>query len=241
MDASSSRSADGLHCCGARGYSRGFFAWPAWRGPSGWLLAAWSDAGGGDGNSRCGSAGSFGVALGTRRGPAVARGDAPPARISPRIFGYVMNLENRLFTHRDDLLVAMHAALQAEDDARALRAGALTQAAFTSRIHHPETDRPLCLSYARAGGRCGPICCSGGIGAAGQSHRRDEHASFGARIDRLFGPIRTRRLDRGTRLRRLIPQPADQRDDGGRTSAARLRDGVSSAGAWGVSCDSSGA
>jgi hypothetical protein len=40
-----------------------------------------------------------------------------------------MPLENRLFTGRDDLLAAMHAALSAEDDTGALRAAALTQAA----------------------------------------------------------------------------------------------------------------
>jgi tetratricopeptide (TPR) repeat protein len=60
---------------------------------------------------------------------AVARGEAPAARPSPRIFGGSMPLENRLFTGRDDLLAATHAALSAEDDAGALRATALTQAA----------------------------------------------------------------------------------------------------------------
>jgi hypothetical protein len=44
-----------------------------------------------------------------------------------------MPLENRLFTGRDDLLAAMHAALSAADDAEALRAAALTQAALTTR------------------------------------------------------------------------------------------------------------
>ena len=51
---------------------------------------------------------------------AVARGEAPAARPSPRIFGGSMPLENRLFAGRDDLLAAMHAALPAEDDTVAL-------------------------------------------------------------------------------------------------------------------------
>src|SRR5277367_1681063 len=54
----------------------------------------------------------------------VARGEAPSARPSPRIFGGSMPLENLLFTGRGDLLAAMHAALSAEDGA-----AALTQAA----------------------------------------------------------------------------------------------------------------
>src|ERR1700722_4782743 len=50
----------------------------------------------------------------------VARGDAPAARPSPRIFGGTMPLENRLFTGRDDLLAAMHSALSAENATAAL-------------------------------------------------------------------------------------------------------------------------
>ncbi|HME22259.1 MAG TPA: FxSxx-COOH system tetratricopeptide repeat protein [Acetobacteraceae bacterium] len=54
----------------------------------------------------------------------VARGEAPAVRPSPRIFGGSMPLENLLFTGRNELLAAMHAALAAEDGA-----AALTQAA----------------------------------------------------------------------------------------------------------------
>ncbi|HVC63502.1 MAG TPA: hypothetical protein VND19_24450, partial [Acetobacteraceae bacterium] len=60
---------------------------------------------------------------------AVARGEVPAARPSPRIFGGSMKLENRRFTGRDDRLAAMHAALSAADDSRAVHAAALTQAA----------------------------------------------------------------------------------------------------------------
>ena len=58
---------------------------------------------------------------------AVARGEAP-RRAPPRIFGGSMPLENRLFTGRDDLLAAMHAALSAEESG-GVRTAALTQAA----------------------------------------------------------------------------------------------------------------
>jgi tetratricopeptide (TPR) repeat protein len=54
---------------------------------------------------------------------AVAEGRTPTTRASPRVFGGTMPLENRLFTGRDDLLAAMHAALASN------AAAALTQTA----------------------------------------------------------------------------------------------------------------
>ena len=50
---------------------------------------------------------------------AVANGQAPAARPTPRVFGGSMPLRNRLFTGREDLLTAMHAALSADDSAAA--------------------------------------------------------------------------------------------------------------------------
>ncbi|HVC61874.1 MAG TPA: toll/interleukin-1 receptor domain-containing protein [Acetobacteraceae bacterium] len=81
---------------------------------------------------------------------AVARGEAPAARPSPRSFGGSMKLENRRFTGRDDRLAAMHAALSAEDDSGALRATALTRAALTTRRSRSGNRSPampeLCAS-----------------------------------------------------------------------------------------------
>jgi tetratricopeptide (TPR) repeat protein len=51
---------------------------------------------------------------------AVANGEAPAMRSSPRVFGGSMPLANRLFTGREDLLAAMHAALANDDSAAAL-------------------------------------------------------------------------------------------------------------------------